>query len=96
MGNLLNRIRFNEQIAAEKKPAKKRPMKSEMGKLKESIEKIPRTEPLPAVTRDAGEKHAKKPVNIRLDVEVIDAFKSQGSGWQTKVNAALRKHLGLR
>lgn len=32
-------------------------------------------------------------VNIRLDAEVVDAFRATGSGWQTRVNAALKDWL---
>jgi len=30
---------------------------------------------------------------IRLDADLLDAFKSTGRGWQTRVNAALRQYL---
>lgn len=30
---------------------------------------------------------------IRLDADLLDAFKSTGKGWQTRVNAALRQFL---
>lgn len=29
-------------------------------------------------------------VNIRLDADVIAAFKAQGRGWQTRINAVLK------
>jgi uncharacterized protein (DUF4415 family) len=32
-------------------------------------------------------------VNIRLDPDILDAFKGTGSGWQTRLNAALRDWL---
>lgn len=32
----------------------------------------------------------KRPVTIRLDPEVIDHFKGQGRGWQTRINAVLK------
>lgn len=35
----------------------------------------------------------KQHVNIRLDADIIRAFKNKGPGWQTKVNAALRDWL---
>ena len=37
--------------------------------------------------------HPKEHVNIRSDPDVLDAFKSTGSGWQTRLNAALRDWL---
>jgi uncharacterized protein (DUF4415 family) len=35
----------------------------------------------------------KKLVSLRLDRDVIDRFRAGGPGWQSRVNAALRKHL---
>jgi uncharacterized protein (DUF4415 family) len=32
-------------------------------------------------------------INIRLDTEVVDAFKETGAGWQTRINAALKDWL---
>jgi uncharacterized protein (DUF4415 family) len=37
----------------------------------------------------------KQPVSLRLDREVIDWFKRQGSGWQSRINEELRKAAGL-
>jgi uncharacterized protein (DUF4415 family) len=36
---------------------------------------------------------SRKLVSLRLDQEVIDAFRAGGPGWQSRINAALRKHL---
>lgn len=36
---------------------------------------------------------AKQHVNIRLDADVLEAFKRRGPGWQTRMNAALREWL---
>jgi uncharacterized protein (DUF4415 family) len=30
---------------------------------------------------------------IRLDADLVDAFKSTGKGWQTRINAALRQFI---
>lgn len=30
---------------------------------------------------------------IRLDADIVEAFKATGKGWQTKMNAALRDYL---
>jgi uncharacterized protein (DUF4415 family) len=35
----------------------------------------------------------KKLVSLRLDRDVIDAFRASGPGWQSRINAALRRHL---
>jgi uncharacterized protein (DUF4415 family) len=40
-------------------------------------------------------KHAKQAVKLRLDPDVIAGFKREGPGWQTRVNASLRKALKL-
>jgi uncharacterized protein (DUF4415 family) len=36
---------------------------------------------------------SKKLVSLRLDQDVIDRFRAGGPGWQSRINAALRKHL---
>lgn len=33
----------------------------------------------------------KRQISLRLDPDVIDAFKATGKGWQGRINAALRK-----
>jgi uncharacterized protein (DUF4415 family) len=35
-------------------------------------------------------------VNIRLDADVLKAFKATGRGWQTRINVALREWLKER
>jgi uncharacterized protein (DUF4415 family) len=35
----------------------------------------------------------KKQVTLRLDADVLDTFRSGGPGWQSRINAALRKAL---
>lgn len=37
----------------------------------------------------------KQAISIRLDRDVIEAFKAQGEGWQSRMNDALRKAVGL-
>lgn len=32
---------------------------------------------------------------IRLDVEILEQFKAGGPGWQSRINEALRKAVGL-
>jgi uncharacterized protein (DUF4415 family) len=38
----------------------------------------------------------KRAVSLRLDADVVEAFKREGAGWQTRMNDALRKAAGLR
>jgi uncharacterized protein (DUF4415 family) len=37
----------------------------------------------------------KEAVNIRLDPDVVAHFRAGGPGWQSRINAALRKAAGL-
>jgi uncharacterized protein (DUF4415 family) len=36
-------------------------------------------------------KPVKEPVSLRLDPDIIAHFKKRGPGWQSRINAALRK-----
>jgi uncharacterized protein (DUF4415 family) len=38
----------------------------------------------------------KADIHIRLDADVIDWFKAQGKGYQTRINAVLRAFVGTR
>jgi uncharacterized protein (DUF4415 family) len=38
---------------------------------------------------------AKKQVTLRLDPDVLHAFRATGKGWQSRINAELRKALGI-
>lgn len=40
-----------------------------------------------------GLPQLKTPVNARFDVDVVDWFKSQGRGYQTRMNAVLRRYM---
>jgi uncharacterized protein (DUF4415 family) len=40
--------------------------------------------------------HTKRSIHLRLDRDVIEAFEAGGRGWQTRMNAALRKAAGLK
>ncbi len=46
---------------------------------------VPRGRPKAEVTKSS--------VTLRLDPDVVDFYKSGGPGWQTRINAALRKTL---
>jgi uncharacterized protein (DUF4415 family) len=37
----------------------------------------------------------KEAINIRLDPDVLEHFRADGPGWQSRINAALRKAAGL-
>jgi len=40
--------------------------------------------------RPVGAK--KSQMNLRIDLEVIEAYRAQGDGWQTRMNEALRDY----
>jgi len=37
-------------------------------------------------------ENPKLPVKLRIDPDVVHAYKAQGDGWQTRMNAALRHY----
>ena len=37
----------------------------------------------------------KKQVSLRLDPDVLEKFRATGKGWQSRINAELRKVLGI-
>jgi uncharacterized protein (DUF4415 family) len=39
--------------------------------------------------------HPKEAVKLRLDADVVQHFRDTGSGWQTRMNDALRRAAGL-
>lgn len=40
-------------------------------------------------------ENPKKQVTLRLDPDVIERFRATGKGWQSRINAELRKALGI-
>ncbi|MFC5373931.1 BrnA antitoxin family protein [Brevundimonas faecalis] len=64
-----------------------------MARAKPAAEVLP-PEVMAAFKKKAGRPRAevaKVPVSLRLDPDVLDAFKATGAGWQTRINDALRK-----
>jgi uncharacterized protein (DUF4415 family) len=48
---------------------------------------------MPARVRGPQKTPTKIPVSIRLNPEVVDYFKSQGTGWQTRINEILAEYV---
>jgi uncharacterized protein (DUF4415 family) len=46
-------------------------------------------------TRGPQTAPKKVPVSIRLSPEVVEHFKKTGPGWQTRIDEALKKVVGL-
>jgi uncharacterized protein (DUF4415 family) len=44
-------------------------------------------------SRGAQKAPTKKQVTIRLDQEIIEHFKADGAGWQTRINEALKRDI---
>lgn len=52
-----------------------------------------------AVIRRRGRPRSDNPkeaVNLRLDADVLEAYRKTGDGWQTRINADLRKARKLK
>ena len=48
---------------------------------------------IPPRVRGPQKSPRKKPVSLRLDANVIDAFRATGRGWQSRMNTALYEWL---
>ncbi len=46
--------------------------------------------------RGAFYRPIKKPLSLRIDADVIDWFRRQGEGYQSRMNAALREYVERR
>jgi len=54
------------------------------------------SEPVPGIVRRFGrppKPDRKVSVTLRLDRDVVERFKATGAGWQTRMNAALRRSI---
>jgi uncharacterized protein (DUF4415 family) len=54
------------------------------------------SEPIPGIIRRLGRPptaHRKVSVTLRLDRDVVERFKATGAGWQTRINAVLKKSI---
>ncbi|MBW8727281.1 MAG: BrnA antitoxin family protein [Inquilinus limosus] len=64
-----------------------------------SLRPIAETDPdlVAAYRRYRGQQKAptKQMVTLRLDPDVVEAFRATGTGWQRRMNDALRKAAGL-
>ena len=66
---------------------------ADFARAKPASEALP-AEVIAAFKKKAGRPRAevaKVPVSLRLDPDVLAAFKATGTGWQTRINDALRR-----
>jgi uncharacterized protein (DUF4415 family) len=50
--------------------------------------------PEPAAPKKSGLPNAKELVSLRIDRDVLEHFQEAGTGWQDRINEALRKAAG--
>ena len=60
----------------------------------EAAFKAATTKPLEAPAPKPPIPNAKELVSLRIDRDVLDYFQEDGSGWQDRINEALRKAAG--
>ncbi len=77
----------NEDWVGVESPALSDEMLSRMKPVKESHPDIPKR------VRGPQKEPLKVPVSIRLSPDVAEYFKSQGKGWQTKINNILHDYM---
>lgn len=64
-----------------------------LGKDGEVVRTAPFT--IPVFGRPPQGAESKKQVTLRLDADLVDRFRASGAGWQTRLNATLRKAVGI-
>ena len=55
----------------------------------------PATGTLTRAGRPPQGERAKRQVTLRLDPDIVERFRATGPGWQSRINEALRKAVGL-
>lgn len=79
--NELDEVSDNPEITPEEM-AQAKPFSEVFPELAESIRR----------TRGQQKAPTKQLISIRLDRDVLDAFRATGDGWQGRMNEALRAH----
>lgn len=63
-------------------------------KILSKMHSVKKTHPnIPSRVRGPQKKPTKKQLTIRLNQEVVEYFKLQGKGWQTKINEVLTDYV---
>ena len=71
-------------------------MLADLGKRKPDTRDIPEVRDWTGARRGAFYKPVKQQLTLRLDADVVDWFKRQGEGYQTRINKALREYVGRK
>ncbi len=84
--NLLSRLtrRLAAAVSAETPMELQSPVAASEAAVVEIVQNIARRE-LPAGSKKAA-------ISLRLDADVLDWFRAQGAGYQTRINAVLRAY----
>lgn len=67
----------------------------QMARLRPASEVVPHIVEEYRRTRGQQKAPVKAQVTLRLDQDVVEHFRATGRGWQTRLNAALRREAGL-
>lgn len=77
------------------KPAGERLIKAAKG-MRKQVQEAGVKESLSTEPKRRGRPTSgKTAIKIRIDNDVLAKFRAGGDGWQTEINAALRKHFGI-
>ena len=85
--------------SAKETPIKDRPLTQaewdEMGPSMHGLQGLP-ADAKHAIERTRGRpksRHPKQQITLRIDADLLAAYKATGSGWQTRMQEALRKYM---
>lgn len=67
----------------------------QMARMRPASEVVPEVVAAYRRFRGPQKRPTKRPVSLRLDGDVIEHFRAKGKGWQSRINATLRKAAGL-
>jgi uncharacterized protein (DUF4415 family) len=89
---------MKKAISRELTPAQMK-MLQKLEAMKESdidLSDIPEQSDWKGAKRGVFYKPIKQQLTLRIDADVVDWFKQQGEGYQSRINAALREHVGKK
>ena len=69
--------------------------KEDFAKARPGREVIPEIVALIRRHRGPQRRPTKRLISLRLDPDVIEHFRARGKGWQARINATLRKAVGI-
>jgi uncharacterized protein (DUF4415 family) len=87
------------KVTSDQLTAKQRKMLAKIISIKDEdidFSDIPEQHDWKGAKRGMFYKPVKQQLTLRLDADVVDWFKQQGEGYQSRINAALRAHVGRK